>query len=74
MNAATVLESGKLLRGRWTRSVLDKHLVDVVASDAHHTTSRACHLAQAYELLQKKYGTAYAEELCVRKPLMLISH
>ena len=74
MNAAAVLESGRLLQGRWVRSVLEQRLVDVIASDAHNTTDRACRLAQAYELLQNKYGTAYAEELCVRKPLMLISH
>lgn len=74
MNAATVLESSRLFRGRWIRRVLDDRLVDVVASDAHHSTGRVCRLAQAHELLQKKYGTEYADQLCVHTPLMLIKH
>lgn len=64
MNANTVLTKRGLLHNLWVRKVLDAGLIDVVASDAHNTSSRTCNLRAAYDALTEQYGEEYAMQRC----------
>lgn len=55
-------ESGPILR-RFVNRMIDEQAIDVVASDAHNCTSRPQRLAQAYQVLYKRCGAAYADAL-----------
>lgn len=63
MNCSTVIDSKGFFRDRHSRKMLDEGLIDVVATDAHNTTSRPTRLRAAYEQLEKRYGADYAAEL-----------
>ncbi len=49
----------RLLADRW---------VHFLATDAHNTRSRPPCMRQAYELVARKYGRAYADRLCILNP------
>ena len=48
--------------------LLDRHLVHIVASDAHNTTSRPLKLREAYDHIAAKRGPEAAERLLVTNP------
>ena len=50
----------RLLARRW---------VHFLATDAHNTTSRPPSMRQAYDLVSKKYGAAYADMITLQNPL-----
>ena len=52
----------------FSRELLDRSLVHVIASDGHDCERRPPVLDQAREWLRKKYGDALAEALCVTNP------
>jgi protein-tyrosine phosphatase len=52
----------------FSRELLDRRLVHVVASDGHDCVRRPPVMDQAREWLGKKYGDALAEALCVTNP------
>jgi protein-tyrosine phosphatase len=52
----------------FSRELLDRGLVHVVASDGHDCEHRPPVMDQARAWLRKKYGDALAEALCVRNP------
>ena len=56
----------------WARKLLKQRWIDFIASDGHDTRQYLPALAQVYEFLSKKYGTAYAEQLCWKKAARLI--
>ena len=64
MNTQTITGRHGFFRDRWVRKVLDAGYVDMVGTDAHNTTTRACNLAQCYEQLKQDYGPTYAYQLC----------
>lgn len=72
VNAATVLDSGRLLAGRWTRQLLATGLADIAASDAHGTEHRPCRLGDCYALLEKRYGQQAAARMCGKTPAELL--
>jgi protein-tyrosine phosphatase len=45
------------------RKLLQKHIADIVASDAHGTSERANHMLDCYNYLCKKYDEGYAAKL-----------
>ena len=68
------------LVGRWGAAVesaawnlLDRGLVDLLASDAHGVERRRSHLARAAELVTRRFGAAARAELTVRQPRELIA-
>ena len=63
VNCSTVLEPGGFWRKRRIEGWFQKGLIDIVASDAHNTTSRPVKLKQTYERLEQQYGTRMAEQL-----------
>ncbi|MGM0901308.1 MAG: tyrosine-protein phosphatase [Bacillota bacterium] len=46
---------GKKIKS-FSEQLIEANLVHFIASDAHNVTSRAFHLGQAYDLIEKQYG------------------
>ncbi len=69
VNCSTVLEPGGFWRRRRLDRWLRKGLVDIVASDAHNTSSRPIKIEKAYEQLKQQYGTELADQLTGRSGL-----
>lgn len=55
-----------------SKKLLQKYLVDVVASDAHDIKGRPPKLSDSYEFVSKKYGKEYADALFYHNPLRLL--
>lgn len=54
------------------RVLLRKGLVDMIASDSHGISERACHMRQCYEFVEKKYGVETAEKLFITNPAQVL--
>lgn len=72
------LDAGSLF-GEWgfgsrirSKKLLSKHLVDVVASDAHNTSSRKPEMSEGYEFIKKTYGQHYADDICFYNTLKIL--
>lgn len=63
MNCETVLHPRGFWEKRFVRSMLEAQAIDLVASDAHDTSTRPVLMQNAYCLLAEKYGSAYAHRL-----------
>jgi protein-tyrosine phosphatase len=53
---------------RFSRELLDKRWVHVVATDAHNTDSRPPKMKETYNQLINDYGREYADLLCIENP------
>lgn len=73
VNADAVLGQEGMAAKKFCKKMLREELVDVIASDSHGIRERACHLDKCFELLKKKYGSEYAQELLCDNPLKIIS-
>lgn len=63
MNCSSVLGGKGWLRDRQAKRALEEDLIDVIATDAHNTSSRPPKMQKAYEWLEKEYGREYAQLL-----------
>ena len=63
INSSAVLDSCRLFGDYWVKRILKEDLVDVIASDAHNTSSRPVCLGDAYQFLQKNYSEELADQL-----------
>lgn len=66
MNGSTVLEPGGFWQRRRVERWLSSGVIDVVASDAHNTTSRPVNLREAYQKLKLTFGEETADRLTGR--------
>ena len=69
--ALTKFKIGRI--AKFIKSLLNKKLVDVVASDAHNDSTFPPQLIKAYELVAKKYGGDYADKIFHHIPLAIIT-
>lgn len=53
--------------------LLDHNLVHAVASDTHSSKGRIHSLSDAYEIVSKKHGKSYADELFIANPEKIIN-
>ena len=53
---------------RMAHQLLANRWVHFLATDAHNTTSRPPKMREAFELVAKKYGSDYAQLLCISNP------
>ncbi len=63
MNADTVAHGGRLGQRAAVRALLERGLVDHIASDAHNTDERGCRMGAAYRAVLGKLGLAEAERM-----------
>jgi protein-tyrosine phosphatase len=73
MNADAVLGMEGLASKKYCKKMLKAGYVDVIASDSHGIRQRACHLDRCWELLQKKFGEAYAKALLRENPAKILA-
>lgn len=73
INVGSLFDGLMSKRRRLCMKLLSEGVVDVVASDAHNTSSRSPELKKAAELLISKFGYAYAEQLLSENPKKIIS-
>ncbi len=64
VNVRSLLGRNGLRMARRSRVLLTRHMVDLVASDAHDLVHRLPGLAEGYRYIAKKMGIAYAEAVC----------
>lgn len=57
---------------RRAKTILARHLADLVASDAHDLASRPPGLSNGYRLLSKNYGESYADAICRSNALQIL--
>lgn len=68
----TRFKFGKI--AKFLKLALKKGLVDVVASDAHDSSSFPPQLSKAYEIIVKNYGYEYANSIFHSKPLAILKN
>ncbi len=56
----------------FSKKILKNYLADFVSSDAHDTKKRPPGIKEAYEYIEKKYGTDYAEAVCFKNAFNII--
>ena len=77
INSSSVLKSKlfgdkyKFMKKR-ARFFLEKDLVHFVASDMHNLDDRPPYMQEAYQIISKKYGVAYAEQLFKKNQEILL--
>ncbi len=54
---------------RFSRRLLKNRWVHFLATDAHNTTSRAPRMREAADLIAKRHGPEYAEQICRSNPM-----
>lgn len=68
MNADAVLGLDGMAVKHYCKKMLKAGYVDVIASDSHGITKRACHMDKCQAFLEKKYGKEYAQKLLYDNP------
>ncbi len=63
INAASVTGDNGWKAKQDTKKLLKEHLVDFIGTDAHNNGKRAPRIAKCADILYKKYGSEYADEL-----------
>jgi protein-tyrosine phosphatase len=58
----------------WAERLLDEHLVDLLATDAHDANRRPPRLSEARELVATRCGEDVATALVVRNPLDILKN
>lgn len=72
-NSTAVIAAHKRFGDRWIRRMLREGTVDIIASDAHNTSSRPCTLGDCAKLIAEEYGEAEARRMCIRTPRLLLN-
>lgn len=63
MNCATVLGGKGWLRDRQAWKALDSEFIDVIATDAHNTSTRPPRMKKAYQFLEERFDREFARAL-----------
>ncbi len=71
VNCRSAIESEQLLRGRHVRGWLKDSLIDYIATDMHHSVHRPPRMAEAFDVLFRRYGQETAERLTNGSALIL---
>lgn len=72
INADSVLGAEGKTQMKVTKTLLDNHLADIVASDAHGITDRAMHMKEAYSYIFREYSKTVANSLTEDNPRKII--
>ncbi len=74
INADSVLGRAGFSAKQFCKKVLKNGWVDIVASDAHNLTDRACNLKECRAYIEKKYGSEYAKLLFCDNPMRILEN
>lgn len=74
INADSVLGYDGRPAEKFCKKLLKHQWADIIASDTHDRTERACHMAECRAHVEKKYGSEYAETLFVTNPKRVINN
>lgn len=74
INADSVLGYDGRAAEKFCKKLLKHQWADIIASDTHDRTERACHMAECRAHVEKKYGSEYAEILFVKNPRRIINN
>ncbi|MBR3928528.1 MAG: hypothetical protein IKJ65_05935 [Clostridia bacterium] len=66
------LERAPLLAKLFVDKLMKMRLVDYLATDAHNVSDRGVNMKDAYEVVNKKYGSDYAKELTYENQLEIL--
>jgi protein-tyrosine phosphatase len=58
----------------WSERMLDEGLIEVMATDAHDTESRPPRLAEARDLVAKRWNEEKAQDLVLARPLDVVQN
>lgn len=72
VNADAVLGKEGRNTKRFTKKLLKKDWVDVIASDSHGIQKRKCHMKECRDYIIKKYGEEKAKKLFEKNPSRII--
>jgi protein-tyrosine phosphatase len=72
LNADAVLGLEGQAAKRFCKKLLREDYVDVIASDSHGLTKRACHLGKCRQVLSNKFGEEYVGKLFYGNPAKII--
>ena len=68
IDADSVLGYGEAREKKFCIGLLKRRLVDYVASDVHNMTTRKSNIGSCADLIERKYGSDYANEIFVENP------
>ena len=74
VNAKSVTKFKLGKTASFLKNAFKKGIVDVVASDAHNSTSFSPQLSKAYAHISKKYGQEYADKIFYHNPLAILKN
>lgn len=74
INADSVLGLDGFSAKQFCRKLLKKGWADIIASDAHNRSDRACNLKECRVYTEKKYGSDYAALLFYDNPMRILSN
>ena len=63
----------ELVPKKYCKKMLKAECVDAIASDSHGIKNRANHMGKCYELIEKKFGREYADQLLVNHPAKILT-
>ena len=73
VNADAVLGLEGMGPKKYCKKMLKAECVDAIASDSHGIKNRANHMGKCYELIEKKFGREYADQLLVNHPAKILT-
>ena len=63
VNADDIVHPGSFKLRGYMKKMIDRHLIDLVGSDAHDVKYRKPELSKAYEIVKKRAGAEYADHI-----------
>jgi protein-tyrosine phosphatase len=73
LNADAILGLEGMAARKFCKRMLKSGYVDVIASDSHDLSRRACHMGKCRQVVIKKYGEEYAGRLFYGNPMGIIA-
>ncbi|HIY03286.1 MAG TPA: capsular biosynthesis protein [Candidatus Blautia faecipullorum] len=74
INADSILGKEGFGCKRYCKKLLKSELVHYVGSDCHGSTRRISRIGEAYDYIEKKWGTIYADQIFIKNPQKILEN